>query len=47
MPDWLKLQANLILDASLGYEMVTFTIEDHRGAARAFVEKREHNFIRK
>ncbi len=44
---WLKQQANLILDASLAYEMVTFTTEDHREAARSFVEKRKPNFIRK
>src|ERR1700737_3830276 len=43
---WLKEQANLILDASLAYEMVTFTTEDHREAARAFVEKRKPNFNR-
>jgi len=43
---WLKQQANLILDASLAYEMVTFTTEDHREAARAFVEKRKPNFVR-
>jgi enoyl-CoA hydratase len=43
---WLKQQTNLILDASLAYEMVTFTTEDHREAARAFVEKRKPNFNR-
>jgi enoyl-CoA hydratase/carnithine racemase len=43
---WLKQQANLILDASLAYEMLTFTTEDHREAARAFVEKRKPNFNR-
>jgi enoyl-CoA hydratase len=43
---WLKQQTNLILDASLAYEMVTFTTEDHREAARAFVEKRQPNFKR-
>ncbi len=41
---WLKQQVNLILDASLAYEMVTFTTEDHREAARAFVEKRKPSF---
>jgi enoyl-CoA hydratase len=41
---WLKEQVNLILDASLAYEMVTFTTEDHREAARAFVEKRKPQF---
>jgi enoyl-CoA hydratase len=43
---WLKQQTNLILDASLAYEMVTFTTEDHREAARAFVERRKPNFNR-
>lgn len=41
---WLKQQVNLILDASLAYEMVTFTTEDHREATRAFVEKRKPSF---
>ncbi|HYB90157.1 MAG TPA: enoyl-CoA hydratase-related protein [Candidatus Binataceae bacterium] len=41
---WLKSQVNLILDASLAYEMVTFNTEDHREAARAFVEKRKPQF---
>jgi len=41
---WLKAQVNLILDASLAYEMVTFNTEDHREAARAFVEKRKPQF---
>jgi enoyl-CoA hydratase len=41
---WLKQQTNLILDASLAYEMVTFTTEDHREAARAFVEKRKPRY---
>jgi enoyl-CoA hydratase/carnithine racemase len=41
---WLKQQVNMILDASLAYEMVTFTTEDHREAARAFVEKRKPKF---
>jgi enoyl-CoA hydratase len=41
---WLKDQVNLILDASLAYEMVTFTTEDHKEAARAFVEKRKPKF---
>ena len=42
---WLKQQANLILDASLAYEMMTFNTEDHREAVRAFVEKRKPNFV--
>jgi enoyl-CoA hydratase len=41
---WLKQQANLILDASLAYEMVTFTTSDHREAAQAFVEKRKPHY---
>jgi enoyl-CoA hydratase/carnithine racemase len=41
---WLKQQLNLIIDASLAYEMVTFTTEDHREAAQAFVEKRKPRF---
>jgi enoyl-CoA hydratase/carnithine racemase len=41
---WLKHQANLILDASLAYEMVTVTTKDHREAAQAFVEKRKPHY---
>ena len=33
---WLKQQVNLILDASLAYQMVTFDTDDHHEAARAF-----------
>jgi enoyl-CoA hydratase len=43
---WLKQQANLILDASLAYEMMTFKTEDHKEAVKAFVEKRKPNFTR-
>jgi len=43
---WLKQQANLILDASLAYEMMTFKTEDHKEAVKAFVEKRKPNFVR-
>jgi enoyl-CoA hydratase len=43
---WLKQQANLILDASLAYEMMTFNTEDQKEAARAFVEKRKPNFVK-
>jgi len=43
---WLKHQANLILDASLAYEMMTFKTEDHKEAVKAFVEKRKPNFVR-
>jgi len=41
---WLKQQANLILDASLAYEMMTFGTEDQKEAARAFVEKRKPHY---
>ena len=41
---WLKQQANLILDASLAYEMMTFKTEDHKEAVKAFLEKREAKF---
>lgn len=41
---WLKQQVNLILDASIAYEMVTFHTDDHHEAARAFVEKRKPRF---
>lgn len=41
---WLKQQVNLILDASIAYEMVTFYTEDHREAATAFAEKRKPVF---
>jgi enoyl-CoA hydratase/carnithine racemase len=44
---WLKQQVNLILDASIAYEMVTFTTEDHREAATAFAEKRKPRFTGK
>jgi len=37
--------ANLILDASLAYEMMTFGTEDQKEAARAFVEKRKPNYV--
>jgi enoyl-CoA hydratase/carnithine racemase len=42
---WLKDQANLIMDASLAYEMLTFRTEDHKEAAQAFVEKRKPDFV--
>jgi enoyl-CoA hydratase len=41
---WLKQQVNLILDASIAYEMMTFHTEDHREAATAFAEKRKPKF---
>jgi enoyl-CoA hydratase len=43
---WLKQQANLILDASLAYEMMTFNTGDHKEAVQAFVEKRKPNFVK-
>ena len=41
---WLKQQANLIMDASLAYEMMTFGTEEQKEAARAFGEKRKAKF---
>lgn len=41
---WLKHQVNLVLDASLAYEMITFYTEDHKEAATAFAEKRKPKF---
>jgi len=41
---WLKDQVNLILDASIAYEMMTFHTEDHLEAAQAFIEKRKPKF---
>jgi enoyl-CoA hydratase len=41
---WLKQQVNLILDASIAYEMMTLHTEDHLEAAKAFVEKRKPKF---
>lgn len=43
---WLKQQANLIMDASLAYEMMTFKTGDHKEAVKAFVEKRKPDFVR-
>jgi enoyl-CoA hydratase len=40
----LKALAHTILDASMAYEMVTFTTKDHREAVAAFLEKRKPNF---
>ena len=44
---WLKDQANLIMDAGLAYEMMTFRTEDHKEAVQAFVEKRKTDFVRR
>ena len=38
---WLKEQANLILDASLAYEMVSFNSKDREKAVNAFMQKRK------
>lgn len=42
---WLKQQANLIMDASIAYEMMTFKTADHKEAVKAFIEKRKPNFV--
>ena len=42
---WLKQQANLILDPSPAYEMMTFNTKHHQEAVKSFVEKRKPNFI--
>ena len=43
---WLKEQANLIMDAGLAYEMMTFNTGDHKEAVAAFVEKRKPNYVK-
>jgi len=40
----IKQDVNLLIDASLASENLTFLTEDHKEAARAFVEKREPKF---
>jgi enoyl-CoA hydratase len=42
---WLKQQSNLIMDASLAYEMVTFNTKHHQEAVKSFIEKRKPNFV--
>jgi enoyl-CoA hydratase/carnithine racemase len=37
---WIKSQLNLILDASIAYEMLSINSRDHHEAAKAFLEKR-------
>jgi enoyl-CoA hydratase/carnithine racemase len=37
---WIKQQLNLILDASIAYEMLSINSKDHHEAAKAFLEKR-------
>lgn len=41
---WLKHQLNLILDASVAYEMLTMNSRDHQEAAQAFIQKRPPQF---
>jgi enoyl-CoA hydratase len=40
----LTQQVNLILDASIAYELISFHTEDHREAATAFAGKRKPKF---
>jgi enoyl-CoA hydratase/carnithine racemase len=37
---WIKHQLNLILDASIAYEMLSINSNDHHEAAMSFIEKR-------
>ncbi|MBC7381135.1 MAG: enoyl-CoA hydratase/isomerase family protein [Burkholderiaceae bacterium] len=41
---WLKQQLNLVLDASIAYEMLSMNSKDHHEAAMAFIEKRKPDF---
>ena len=41
---WIKHQLNLILDASIAYEMLSINSRDHHEAAQAFIEKRKPVF---
>ena len=41
---WIKHQLNLILDASIAYEMLSINSQDHHEAAQAFLEKRSPVF---
>jgi enoyl-CoA hydratase len=41
---WLKQQLNLVLDASIAYEMLSMNSKDHHEAAIAFIEKRKPEF---
>ncbi|MCB2039956.1 MAG: enoyl-CoA hydratase/isomerase family protein [Rhodoferax sp.] len=41
---WLKQQLNLILDASIAYEMLSMNSKDHHEAAMAFIEKRKPHY---
>jgi enoyl-CoA hydratase len=40
----IKAQFNLVFDAAIAHEMLTFQSDDHGEAARAFVEKRKGKF---
>ena len=42
---WLKQQSNLIMDASLAYEMMSFRHPHQKEAVKAFIEKRKPNFV--
>ena len=42
---WLKQQSNLIMDASLAYEMMSFNHPHQKEAVKAFIEKRKPNFV--
>jgi enoyl-CoA hydratase len=42
---WLKQQSNLIMDASLAYEIMTFNTKDHQEAVKSFIEKRKPDFV--
>jgi len=44
---WLKQQSNLIMDASLAYEMMSFNHPHQKEAVKAFIEKRKPNFVDK
>lgn len=41
---WIKHQLNLILDASIAYEMLSINSKDHHEAAMAFIEKRKPTY---
>ncbi|MBN9410036.1 MAG: enoyl-CoA hydratase/isomerase family protein [Burkholderiales bacterium] len=41
---WMKQQLNLVLDASIAYEMLSMNSKDHHEAALAFIEKRKPEF---
>jgi enoyl-CoA hydratase len=41
---WIKQQMNLILDASIAYEMLSINSQDHHEATMAFIEKRKPTY---